>query len=123
VPHSDDVGADPLADTWAGDFAARDHRVWLLTAAKKAPNTINAHLTAVDACYTHRRLGPANAGRVDLPQQAPRALEEAELRRVLRGAEWLPSVRDKTIVRTLYYADVGCGVPARGSAVLGVEWS
>jgi hypothetical protein len=93
-------------DTWARDFAARDYRVWLLTVAKKAPNTVNAHLTAVDAFYTHRGLGPANAGRVDLPAQAPRALEEAELRRVLRSAERLPSVRDKTIVRTLYYAGV-----------------
>jgi site-specific recombinase XerD len=102
----DPTGADPLSDAWARDFAARDYRVWLLTVAKKAPNTVNAHLTAVDAFYTHRGLGPANAGRVDLPQQAPRALEEAELRRVLRGAERLPSVRDRTIVRTLYYAGV-----------------
>jgi hypothetical protein len=100
----DPTGADPLSDAWARDFAARDYRVWLLTVAKKAPNTVNAHLTAVDAFYTHRGLGPANAGRVDLPQQAPRALEEAELRRVLRGAERLPSVRDRTIVRTLFYA-------------------
>jgi integrase len=113
----DPTGADPLADTWARDFAARDfaardfaardfaardYRVWPLTVAKKAPNTVNAHLTAVDAFYTHRGLGPAHAGRVDLPQQAPRALEEAEL----RGAERRPSVRDKTIMRTLHYAGV-----------------
>jgi len=78
--------------------------------AKKAPNTVNAHLTAVDAFYTHHGLGPANAGRVDLPQQTPRALEEAELRRVLRGDERLPSIRDKTIVRTLYYSGVRAAV-------------
>ncbi|TDC72973.1 hypothetical protein E1193_26570 [Micromonospora sp. KC606] len=42
----DPTGADPLANAWARDFAVRDYRVWLLTVAKKAPNTVNAHLTA-----------------------------------------------------------------------------
>lgn len=94
----DPVGADPLADAWARDFVVRDYRAWLLAVAKKSSNTVNAHLTAVDGLYTHLGLGPANADRIDLPRQAPRALAEDETRRLLRGAERLSSIRDKTIV-------------------------
>jgi integrase/recombinase XerC len=102
----DPTGADPLADAWARDFAVRDYRTWLLTVAKRSPATVNAHLTAIDAFYTHLGLGPAAADRIDLPPQAPRALEHDELRRVLRAAERLASLRDKTIVRSLYYSGV-----------------
>lgn len=98
----DPVGTDPLTDTWARDFVVRDYRAWLLTVAQKSANTVNAHLSAIDAFYTHLGPGPANADRIDLPRQAPRALAEDETRRLLRGAERLPSIRDKTIVRLLY---------------------
>jgi len=67
----DPTGADPLADAWARDFAVRDYRTWLLTVAKRSPATINAHLTAIDAFYTHLGLGAAHADRIDLPPQAP----------------------------------------------------
>ena len=99
------AGADPLSDAWGRDFAVRDYRTWLLTVAKKAPATVNAHLTAIDAFYTWRGLGPARAERIDLPAQAPRALPAADLRRVLRAAEQR-SARDAAIVRTLYYSGV-----------------
>jgi integrase/recombinase XerC len=102
----DPMGADPLADAWARDFVVRDYRAWLLAVAKKSSNTVNAHLTAVDGLYTHLGLGPANADRVDLPRQAPRALAEDETRRLLRGAERLPSIRDTTIVRLLYRSGI-----------------
>ncbi|MEV6600715.1 tyrosine-type recombinase/integrase [Actinoplanes sp. NPDC051346] len=98
----DPAGADPLADALARDFVVRDYRGWLLSVGKKSSNTVNAHLTAIDDLYTHLGLGPANADRIDLPRHAPRALAEGETRRLLRGAERLPSIRDKTIVGLLY---------------------
>lgn len=102
----DPNGADALTDPFARDFAVRDYRTWQLTVAKREPNTVNAHLTAINALYSQLGLGPANADRIDLPDQSPRALNEADTRRMLRGAERLDSPRDRAILRTLYYSGV-----------------
>jgi integrase len=53
----------------------RDYRTHLVTVAKNAPRTINTALAAIDDFYTRRSLGPASADRLDLPTQAPRALD------------------------------------------------
>jgi site-specific recombinase XerD len=103
---SNPTEADPLTDPFARDFAVRDYRTWQLTVAKREPNTVNAHLTAINAFYSQVGLGPANADRIDLPDQAPRALDEADTKRLLRSAERLESPRDRAILRTLYYSGV-----------------
>lgn len=105
---ADPTGADPLTDAHARDFAVRDYRAHLLTVAKKRPATINAHLTALDHFFTWRHLGRAIVDRADLPEQAPRALTDDEARRVLRAAERLPSLRDRTIIELLYNTGVRC---------------
>jgi site-specific recombinase XerD len=97
-------GGDPLADPHARDYAVRDYTRHLRVVGKKEPATINAVLAALDHFYRWRGLGPPNARRQDLPQLAPRALEPAEQRRLLRAVERSPSARDRALMLTLFYA-------------------
>jgi hypothetical protein len=70
-----DADGDPLTQARARDWAVRDYRTYLVTVVKNAPRTINTALAAIDDFYTRRGLGPASADRLDLPTQAPRALD------------------------------------------------
>jgi site-specific recombinase XerD len=97
-------GGDPLADPHARDYAVRDYTRHLRVVGRKEPATINAVLAALDHFYRWRGLGPPNARRQDLPQLAPRALEPAEQRRLLRAVERSPSTRDRALTLTLFYA-------------------
>jgi integrase/recombinase XerC len=97
-------GGDPLQDPHARDYAVRDYTRHLRVVGKKEPTTINAVLVALDHFYRWRGLGPPNARRQDLPQLAPRALEPAEQRRLLRAVERSPSTRDRALALTLFYA-------------------
>lgn len=101
-----DIDGDPLADAAVRNGAVRDYRSWLKTVRGRSPSTVNAHLTALDHFYAHRGLGAAVAKREDLPAAAPRALEEAEQRKVLRAAEQLESKRDKAIAYILFYTGI-----------------
>jgi integrase/recombinase XerC len=99
------IDGDPLTDPDARDWAARDYRRHLQTVAKRKPSTVNAHLTAVDDFYRRRGLGPAKLKRAEIPQAAPRALSKRDQLRLLREADRVPSVRDKAIAYTAFYAD------------------
>jgi integrase/recombinase XerC len=85
-----EVDGDPLADSTARDWAARDYRTHLQIVAKRKPSTVNAHLTAVDDFYRRRGLGPAHVKRADIPQAAPRALSKRDQLRLLREADRTP---------------------------------
>lgn len=98
------IDGDPLTDPDARDWAARDYRRHLQTVAKRKPSTVNAHLTAVDDFYRRRGLGPAKLKRAEIPQAAPRALSKRDQLRLLREADRVPSVRDKAIAYTAFYA-------------------
>ena len=63
---------DPMAQAQARDWAVRDYRSHLLGDLKRKPATINNALAAIDDFYTRLGLGPANAARLDLPDQAPK---------------------------------------------------
>src|SRR5664279_1774290 len=67
---------DPLAQAQARDWAVRDYRSHLLGNLKRKPATINNALAAIDDFYTRLGLGPANAARLDLPDQAPKSLDK-----------------------------------------------
>jgi hypothetical protein len=69
-----DVDGDSLCERRARDWTVRDYRGYLVTVAKRAPATVNNTLAAIDDFYTRRGLGAADADRLDLPTQAPRAL-------------------------------------------------
>ncbi|MER7131332.1 tyrosine-type recombinase/integrase [Streptosporangium saharense] len=97
------LDGDPIADPVARDWAARDYRAHLMTVAKRSPQTVNAHLTAVDDFNRRVGVGPAAAKRTDLPQLAPRALDDRAQTRFLREAE-RASARDSAIAYTGFYA-------------------
>jgi integrase/recombinase XerC len=98
------VDGDPLLDAAARDWAVRDYRSHLQTIAKTAPSTVNSALAAIDDFYTRRGLGPANAERAELTQQAPRALDKRAVLRWLRAVEAHLAPRDRALAGVLFYS-------------------
>jgi len=104
---------DPLAEAGPARLAVASYRSHLLTVDKKKPETVNAHLTAVDALTQWLGLGAASlsAGgqstRVDIPDTAPRALSPEETKRLLDYASLRP-LGDRVLIETLYYAGPRC---------------
>lgn len=94
---------DPLADPSVRDWAARDYRAYLLTVAKRKPTTVNAHLTAIDDFNRRIGLGSAKVKRLDMPNLAPRALDQRAQVRFLREAERAPA-RERTMAYAAFYA-------------------
>ncbi|MGH3722054.1 MAG: tyrosine-type recombinase/integrase [Pseudonocardiaceae bacterium] len=99
-----DLEGDPLGERRARDWAVRDYRNHMITVAKRAPATVNNTLAAIDDFYTRRGLGPADADRLDLPTQAPRALDEKAALRWLRAIQAHPSPRDRVLALLPFYA-------------------
>ncbi|MGH3845331.1 MAG: tyrosine-type recombinase/integrase [Pseudonocardiaceae bacterium] len=99
-----DIDGDPLGARRARDWAVRDYRGYLITVAKRAPATVNNTLAAIDDFYTRRGLGAADADRLDLPTQAPRALDEKAALRWLRAIQAHPSPRDRVLALLPFYA-------------------
>jgi site-specific recombinase XerD len=99
-----DMDGDPLAQARPRDWAVRDYRTHLITVAKHAPRTINTALAAIDDFYIRRGLGPAAADRLDLPTQAPRALDAKTALRWLRAIQTRPAPRDRVLALLPIYA-------------------
>lgn len=85
-----------------------DYRTHLLTVAKRALSTVNAHLTAVDDLYRHLGLGPALVTRQELPKAAPRALSARARTRWLRAAQ-RADPRGKALAYLGYYGGLRGG--------------
>ena len=96
------VGADPLMDRRARDYAARDFKRFLKLERALGPASVNLALAAVDHLYGHLGLDRANVRREELPRVAPRALDRDERRRLLRAIE-RASVRDRALVVLLLF--------------------
>ena len=71
---------------------------------KRSPATVNNALAAGDDFYIRRGLGPASAGRVEIPAAAPRALDQRAQLRYLRAAQARPSPRDQALENGPFYA-------------------
>jgi site-specific recombinase XerC len=99
-----DVDGGPLTQPRARDWAVRDYRSHLITVAKRAPATINNTLAAIDDFYTRQGIGPAAADRLDLPTQAPRALDHKAALRWLRAIQAHPAPRDRVLALLPFYA-------------------
>jgi site-specific recombinase XerD len=97
---------DPLAQAQARDWAVRDYRSHLLGNLKRKPATINNALAAIDDFYTRLGLGPANAARLDLPDQAPKSLDKRATLRWLRAVQAHPSTRDRVLAQLPFYAGI-----------------
>lgn len=99
-----EVDGDPLHSPDGRDWAVRDYRTHLQAVLKRTPATVNNALAAVDDFYLRSGLGPANAGRVELPTAAPRALGQRAQIRYLRAVHAWPSPRDQALALTPFYA-------------------
>ncbi|MER6008860.1 tyrosine-type recombinase/integrase [Nonomuraea angiospora] len=101
-----DAGAldgDPLNDPVAATGAVRDFRRHLKN-GRRAPNTIDTYLSAIDDFYARRNLGKPQARRErDTRRTAPRALNARRTRRYLRHVQLTASPRDKAIALLPYY--------------------
>ncbi|MFI7225205.1 tyrosine-type recombinase/integrase [Nonomuraea angiospora] len=113
-----DAGAlngDPLNDPVAATGAVRDFRRHLKN-GRRAPNTIDTYLSAIDDFYARHGLGKPQAGRErDTRRTAPRALDARRARRYLRHVQLTASPRDKAIALLPYYAGL------RISEVVGLD--
>ncbi len=99
-----DVDGDPLWGAEGRDWAVRDYRSHLQAVLKRAPATVNNALAAVDDLYIRRGLGPAQAKRLEIPDQAPRALDQRAQIRFLRAVQACPSPRDRALALVPFYA-------------------
>ncbi|PZS35065.1 MAG: integrase [Pseudonocardiales bacterium] len=99
-----DVDGRPLTERAARDWAVRDYRSHLLSVRKHRPATINNALAAIDDFYTRRGLGPAAAARLDVPAQAPKALDPRAALRWLRAVQAHPAARDRVLALLPFYA-------------------
>ncbi|MFL1427520.1 MULTISPECIES: hypothetical protein [unclassified Nocardiopsis] len=98
------AGGDALTDAHGRDFAARDCRAHLKTVLKRSAAIANAHLVALDHFFTHLGLDPANVGRDEPLDTAPRVLEPPEQKRFLHAVEKCPLARDQAIGRLLFHS-------------------
>ena len=95
-------GAAALQEPLAREHAVRDYLRHLRVGLQRPPTTCNAALAAINHFGLWLGLGPSTSKAVVLPKAAPRALEEGDVRRLLRAAERRGSVRDQAILVTLF---------------------
>jgi site-specific recombinase XerD len=104
TPDRDGWQADPLSHPLARDHAARDYRRYLQVERKAAASTVNLALASLDALYRCLELGRPNVRRDKPVVGAPRALDEAAQRRLLRAAEAAPIRARSLVVLMLFTA-------------------
>jgi len=102
TPDRDGWQGDPLSDPLARDHAARDFRRYLQVERRAAASTVNLALASVDALYRCLGLGRPNVRRDKPAQAAPRALDEAGQRRLLRAAE-AAAIRSRSLVMVMLF--------------------
>jgi len=96
-------GADALAEPKVRDWAVRDYKRHVKTARKWAPTSVNQALAALENFYRSLGVGRPDVPREELPQVAPRALEQDDQRLFLRTVEADPSPRDRAIATVFFY--------------------
>ncbi|MFI7106029.1 tyrosine-type recombinase/integrase [Nonomuraea sp. NPDC050227] len=109
------LDGDPLTDAVAAAGAVRDFRRHLKD-GRRAPNTIDAYLSAIDDFYARRGLGkPQTQRERDSRRTAPRVLDARRARRYVRHVQLTASPRDKAVALLPYYAGL------RISEVVGLD--
>jgi integrase/recombinase XerC len=108
TPDGDGWQGDPLSDALARDHAARDFRRYLRVEKRAAASTVNLALASLDALYRCLELGRPNVRREKPAQAAPRALDEAAQRRLLRAAESAP-IRSRSLVMLMLFTALRIG--------------
>ena len=95
--------AGALSHSHVRDWAVRDYKRHVKTESRWAPASVNQALAAIDNFYRSLGAGRPDVPREDLPQLAPRALQEDEQRRFLRAVEASPSPRNRAIATVFFY--------------------
>lgn len=108
APEAGEWGGDPLIDPLARDYAVRDFKRWLQVERRLAPSSINLGLASLDSLFVVLGLGQPHVRRELLPQAAPRALDQAEQRRLLRAAE-RATARDRALVGVMLFTALRIG--------------
>ena len=85
------------------DWAVRDYKRQMKVQKRWSATTVNQALAAIDNFYRSRQMGRPDVAREQIPQVAPRALDETDQRKLIRAVERLPSVRDQAIVTLMLY--------------------
>ena len=85
------------------DWAVRDYKRQMKVQKRWSATTVNQALAAIDNFYRSRQMGRPDVAREQIPQVAPRALDETDQRKLTRAVERLPSVRDRAIVTLMLY--------------------
>ena len=101
--------ANPFEDQAARDYAVRDFKTFLQSHKKLKPASINLALAALDHFYHFLQLGKPQVKREDLPHQAPRSLEPADQKELLRAIERQKSARDRAVALLLLYTGLRIG--------------
>jgi site-specific recombinase XerD len=94
---------DPLADSYARDYAVRDYKLWLKTQRHAQPSSVNLSLAAIDHFYNFLHLTKPAVKREDLIKQSPRGLSPEEQVRFLRAVERCASSRDRALAHLFFY--------------------
>jgi integrase/recombinase XerC len=92
-----------MSDPRVRDSAVRAYKRHVKAARRWAPTSVNQALAAIDNFYRSLNQGTPEVPREELPQAAPRALDAAEQRALLREIERCPSARDRAIVTVFLY--------------------
>ena len=107
--------ARALQEPLERDFVVRDYKTYLLKSGRSSA-TVNATLAAVDNFSLYLGLGSAKVRRLDLPAQAPRALDPDEQRRFLKAVVQCQSTRNQALAMLLLH----CGLRISELAALNV---
>ncbi|MDQ6784546.1 MAG: tyrosine-type recombinase/integrase [Actinomycetota bacterium] len=96
-------GPAALCEPRVRDSAVRDYKRHVKATLRWAPTSVNQALAAIDNFYRSLNQGRPEVAREDLPQLAPRALDEAQQRAFLRAVERCPSARDRATATVFLY--------------------
>ena len=89
-------GEKALTDAVERDYVVVEYKKLLLQKGNRA-STVNSTLSAVDNFGLYLGIGLAKVKRMEVPKQAPRALEKDEQRRFLKAVSTSKCLRNKTI--------------------------
>jgi integrase/recombinase XerD len=103
------IEAEILDERTSRDGAVRDYRAHLQTVTRHKPATINTTLAAITDFYTRTGRGTPNVRRLELPQQAPRALNTKASTQWLRSVERWLNPRDRVLALLPFYAGLRLG--------------
>lgn len=103
APEAEEWGGDPLVDPLARDRAARDFKRWLEVERRLAPSSVNLALASLDSFFSMLGLGQPRVRRANVKPTAPRVLDGAGQRLLLRAAE-RAAARDRALVGVMLFA-------------------